>query len=130
TIRKQGPLTGVKVIELCHVMAGPTCGLFLADMGADVIKVEKMDGGDQTRQSVPPDIGGESAAYMMMNRNKRGVVIDLKKEGGRRALKRLLETADVVTENYRADTMSKLGMGYEEIRKVNPGIIYAAISGF
>lgn len=130
SIPKQGPLKGVKVIELCHVMAGPTCGLFLADMGADVIKVEKMDGGDQTRQSVPPDIGGESAAYMMMNRNKRGVVIDLKKEGGRRALKRLLETADVVTENYRADTMSKLGMGYEEIRKVNPGIIYAAISGF
>jgi crotonobetainyl-CoA:carnitine CoA-transferase CaiB-like acyl-CoA transferase len=130
SIRKQGPLKGVKVIELCHVMAGPTCGLFLADMGADVVKVEKMDGGDQTRQMLPPAINGEGAAYMMMNRNKRGVVIDLKKEGGRKALKRLLETADIVTENYRADTMPKLGMGYDEIRKVNPGIIYASISGF
>jgi crotonobetainyl-CoA:carnitine CoA-transferase CaiB-like acyl-CoA transferase len=130
SVPRQGPLAGVKVIELCHVMAGPTCGLFLADMGADVIKVEKMDGGDQTRQSVPPAIAGESAAYMMMNRNKRGVVIDLKKEGGRRALKRLLEKADIVTENYRADTMPRLGMGYDEIRKVNPGIIYASISGF
>lgn len=130
SIPKQGPLTGVKVIELCHVMAGPTCGLFLADMGADVVKVEKMDGGDQTRQMVPPDIGGEGAAYMMMNRNKRGVVIDLKKPGGLKALKRLLEGADVITENYRADTMPRLGMGYEDIRKVNPGIIYASISGF
>jgi crotonobetainyl-CoA:carnitine CoA-transferase CaiB-like acyl-CoA transferase len=130
SIPKQGPLKGVKVIELCHVMAGPTCGLFLADMGADVVKVEKMDGGDQTRQMLPPAINGEPAAYMMMNRNKRGVVIDLKKEGGRKALKRLLETADIVTENYRADTMPKLGMGYDEIRKVNPGIIYASISGF
>lgn len=130
SIPKQGPLTGVKVIELCHVMAGPTCGLFLADMGADVIKVEKMDGGDQTRQMVPPDIAGEGAAYMMMNRNKRGVVIDLKKPGGLKALKRLLESADVITENYRADTMPRLGMGYEDIRKVNPGIIYASISGF
>src|SRR5688572_27422947 len=97
SIPKQGPLKGVKVIELCHVMAGPTCGLFLADMGADVVKVEKMDGGDQTRQMLPPAINGEPAAYMMMNRNKRGVVIDLKKEGGRKALKRLLETADIVT---------------------------------
>lgn len=130
SIAKQGPLKGVKVIELCHVMAGPTCGLFLADMGADVVKVEKMDGGDQTRQMLPPAINGEGAAYMMMNRNKRGIVIDLKKEGGRAALKRLLETADIVTENYRADTMPKLGMGYDEIRKVNPGIIYASISGF
>jgi crotonobetainyl-CoA:carnitine CoA-transferase CaiB-like acyl-CoA transferase len=99
-------------------------------MGADVVKVEKMDGGDQTRQMLPPAINGEPAAYMMMNRNKRGVVIDLKKEGGRKALKRLLETADIVTENYRADTMPRLGMGYDEIRKVNPGIIYASISGF
>ncbi len=130
SIPKQGPLKGVKVIELCHVMAGPTCGVFLADMGADAVKVEKMDGGDQTRQMLPPAINGEPAAHMMMNRNKRGVVIDLKKEGGRTALKRLLETADIVTENYRADTMPKLGMGYDEIRKVNPGIIYASISGF
>ncbi|HJP20942.1 MAG TPA: CoA transferase [Alphaproteobacteria bacterium] len=124
-----GPLDGVVVIELCHVMAGPTCGLMLADMGADVIKVEKLDG-DDTRHTLPPDINGESAAFLMMNRNKRGIVVDLKTEDGKRVLKKLLETADVVTENYRPDTMQKLGLDYEDLRKSNPGLIYGAISGF
>ena len=78
-----GPLQGVKVVELAHVMAGPVCGLMLADMGADVIKVEKMPGGDDTRRSVPPDIDGESAAFMMMNRNKRGIAVNLKDEKGK-----------------------------------------------
>jgi len=73
----RGPLHGMKVIELAHIMAGPVCGLMLADMGADVIKVEKTSG-DDTRRSVPPEINGESAAFMMMNRNKRGIVLDLK----------------------------------------------------
>ena len=77
----RGPLDGVKVIELCHVMAGPTCGLMLADMGADVIKVEKLEG-DDTRRTLPPDVNGESAAFLMMNRNKRGMVVDLKTEDG------------------------------------------------
>ena len=77
-----GPLAGCRVIELSHIMAGPVCGLMLADMGADVVKVEK-ESGDDTRRSVPPDINGESAAYMMMNRNKRGIVLDLKSEGGK-----------------------------------------------
>ncbi len=126
----QGPLSGVTVIELCHVMAGPTCGLMLADMGADVIKVEKMPGGDDTRRSVPPDIEGESAAFMMMNRNKRGIAVDLKKEGGQRVLRRLLETADVVTENYRRGTLAKLGFAYDDLKRANPGLIYGAISGF
>ncbi|HSG95411.1 MAG TPA: CoA transferase, partial [Afifellaceae bacterium] len=103
---------------------------FLADMGADVIKVEKMDGGDQTRQSVPPAIGGESAAYMMMNRNKRGVALNLKSEDGRAALKRLLLDADVVIENYRLGTMEKFGLGYETLKAENPGLIYCEISGF
>ncbi len=125
-----GPLNGVKVIELCHVMAGPTCGLMLADMGADVIKVERMDGGDDTRRQLPPAINGEPAAFMMMNRNKRGVVVDLKTEGGKAVLRRLLATADVVTENYRPDTMAKLGLDFENLRQDNPGLIYAAISGF
>jgi len=127
---KQGPLKGVRVIELCHAMAGPTCGLMLADMGADVIKVEKPDGGDDTRRFAPPRIAGESAAFMMMNRNKRGIVIDMKKPGGIKALARLIETADVVTENYRPGVMTRLGLDYESLRKKNPGLIYAAISGF
>ena len=127
---RQGPLKGLKVIELAHIMAGPVCGLMLADMGADVIKVEKIPGGDDTRRSVPPDIDGESAAYMMMNRNKRGVAVNLKDEKGREVLRRLLKDADVVIENYRRGTMEKLGFGYDALKKMNPGLIYAEISGF
>jgi crotonobetainyl-CoA:carnitine CoA-transferase CaiB-like acyl-CoA transferase len=90
-----GPLAGLKVIDLTHVMAGPTCTLMLADMGADVIKVEKIPDGDDTRRAVPPTVGGEAAAFMMMNRNKRGIALDLKTAGGRRVLARLLADADV-----------------------------------
>jgi hypothetical protein len=77
-----GPLAGLKVIELAHVMAGPTCGLMLADMGADVIKLEKLPDGDDSRRSIPPVIQGEAAAYLMMNRNKRGIAVDLKHPQG------------------------------------------------
>ncbi len=125
----RGPLEGLKVVELAHVMAGPVCGLMLADMGADVVKVEKPQG-DDTRRSVPPTIEGESAAYMMMNRNKRGVVLDLKDDKARAVLERMLQSADVVIENYRKDTMEKLGLGYEHLKARNPGLVYAAISGF
>lgn len=125
-----GPLAGVKVIELAHIMAGPVCGLMLADLGADVIKVEKIPGGDDSRRFLPPDIDGESAAYMMMNRNKRGIALDLKTESGKKVFRELLKDADVVTENYRRDTMQKLGMGYEDLKKINPGLIYCTISGF
>jgi crotonobetainyl-CoA:carnitine CoA-transferase CaiB-like acyl-CoA transferase len=124
-----GPLTGMKVIELAHIMAGPVCGLMLADMGADVIKVEKPDG-DDSRRFVPPAIEGESAAYMMMNRNKRGVALNLKEPQGVEALHRLLEEADVVIENYRMGTMERLGLGYEDLRAINPRLIYCEISGF
>ena len=128
--KRQGPLAGMKVLDMAHVMAGPTCARMLADMGADVIKIEKADGGDDTRRMLPPDIKGESAAYMMMNRNKRGVVLDLKKPAGREALKRLVKTADVLIENYRHDTLDKLGLGYATLKTINPGLIYCAISGF
>ncbi len=124
-----GPLTGCRVIELAHIMAGPVTGLMLADMGADVIKVEKPVG-DDSRRMVPPEIKGESAAFMMMNRNKRGVVLDLKREECRGALIRLLQKADVVIENYRMGTMEKLGLGYATLREANPGLIYCEISGF
>ena len=125
-----GPLKGMKVIELAHVMAGPTTGRMLADMGADVIKVERVPDGDDTRRFLPPDIGGTSAAFMMMNRNKRGIAIDLKNPDGKAVLLKMLETADAVTENYRADTMDKLGLGYDDLKTHNPGLIYCAISGF
>ena len=92
-----GPLKGCRVIELAHIMAGPVCGLMLADLGADVIKVEKPDG-DDSRRFKPPDIAGESAAFMMMNRNKRGVSLALKAPQGREALRSLLKDADIVID--------------------------------
>jgi crotonobetainyl-CoA:carnitine CoA-transferase CaiB-like acyl-CoA transferase len=127
---QQGPLRGLKVLELAHVMAGPVCGLMLADLGADVIKVERLPGGDDTRRMVPPEIEGESAAFMMMNRNKRGIAIDLKNPEGKAVLRRLVARADVLIENYRRDTMRKLGLAYEALRELNPALIYCEISGF
>jgi crotonobetainyl-CoA:carnitine CoA-transferase CaiB-like acyl-CoA transferase len=129
-MERSGPLAGMKVIELAHIMAGPVCGLMLADMGASVIKVEKYPGGDDTRRSVPPALGGESAAFMMMNRNKRGIALNLKANAGKDVLRRLLADADALIENYRAGTMEKLGFGYEALRKSNPGLIYCSLSGF
>ena len=125
-----GPLSGVRVIELAHIMAGPCCGLMLADMGADVIKLEKAPAGDDSRRFLPPDIGDESAAFLMMNRNKRGIVVDLKTAGGKQVARRLFADADVVIENYRKGTMELLGLGYETLRQANPGLIYCEISGF
>ena len=125
----QGPLKGMKVVELAHIMAGPACGMMLADMGADVIKVEKPDG-DDTRRFLPPDINGESAAFMMMNRNKRGISLNLKDPDAIDVLRKLLADADVVIENYRHDTMKRLGLDYETLRALNPKIVYCAISGF
>ena len=125
-----GPLAGLKVVEMAHIMSGPTCGMLLADMGAEVIKVEKIPGGDDTRRFVPPTINGEAAAFMMMNRNKRGIAVDLKHPDGLALLKRLLARADVLIENYRGGTLEKLGLGYEMLRAANPGLIYCAISGY
>jgi crotonobetainyl-CoA:carnitine CoA-transferase CaiB-like acyl-CoA transferase len=118
------------VIELCHVMAGPACGVMLADMGAEVIKVEKIPGGDDTRRTVPPEVGDEAASFLMMNRNKRGIAVDLKTEDGKRVVRRLLKDADVVTENYRRGAMERMGLGYEALKAENPRLIYCAISGF
>ncbi len=125
-----GPLAGMKVIEFAHVMAGPTCGLMLADMGADVIKVERVPDGEDTRRMTPPTIGGEAAAFLMMNRNKRGMAVDLKHEKGKAIARRLLRTADVAIENFRKGTMERLGLGYEDMRKDNAGLIYCEVSGF
>ncbi|HLS68530.1 MAG TPA: CoA transferase [Kiloniellales bacterium] len=123
-------LKGLKVIDLSHIMAGPACTLLLADMGADVIKVEKIAGGDDSRRMAPPLIGEEAAAFLMMNRNKRSIALDLRTEPGKRILRRLLADADVVVENYRRQTLPRLGFDYESLRQDNPGLIYCAISGF
>src|SRR5208282_2549673 len=110
-----GPLRDLRVLELAHVMAGPVCGLMLADLGANVVKVERIPGGDDTRRMVPPEIDGESAAFMMMNRSKRGIAIDLKSEDGKTVLRRLVAGTDVLIENYRRGVMAKLGLGYEQL---------------
>jgi crotonobetainyl-CoA:carnitine CoA-transferase CaiB-like acyl-CoA transferase len=126
----KGALEGVKVVELAQIMAGPTCGMLLADMGADVIKVEKLPGGDDTRSYSEPQIRGESAAFMILNRNKRGIAVNLKTPGGLEVVKRLLADADVVTENYRKGTLEKLGLGYDVLQALNPRLVYCAISGY
>ena len=125
-----GPLAGVRVLELAQIMAGPTCGMLLADLGADVIKVERIPGGDDTRAMNRPSVNGESAAFMAMNRNKRGMALNLKLPAARDALKRMAAQSDVLTENYRKGTMEKLGLGYEALKDVNPSLIYCSISGY
>ena len=125
-----GPLAGVRVLELAQIMAGPTCGMMLADMGADVIKVEKLPGGDDARGYREPRINGVSAPFLILNRNKRGLALDLKHPKGREILLRLVKTADVVTENYRRGTLEKFGLGYDMLSRTNPGLIYCAVSGY
>jgi crotonobetainyl-CoA:carnitine CoA-transferase CaiB-like acyl-CoA transferase len=125
-----GPLAGIKVLELAQIMAGPSCGALLADLGADVIKIEKVPGGDDTRRYAEPQVNGESAAFMMMNRNKRSIAVDLKTKGGRSVLRRLVESADVLTENYRRGALDRLGLGYDALQAINPALIYCSISGY
>src|SRR6202790_2921997 len=125
-----GPLTGLKVVDLTHVMAGPTCTLMLADMGAEVIKIEKIPAGDDTRYMFPPRIGDVAASFLMMNRNKKGVALDLKTPGGAKVLRRLIATADVLVENFGPGVMDRLGFGYADIAKDHPALIYCSLSGF
>ena len=125
-----GALSGLKVLELAHIMSGPTAGMLLADLGADVIKVEKVPDGDDTRRFTPPEVNGESSAFMMMNRNKRGIALDLRQPTARQGLQRMADRCDVLIENFRVGTMDRLGLGYDTLRKTNPALIYCAISGY
>lgn len=123
----KGALTGVKVLDLSRVLAGPYCTMILSDMGAEVIKVEIPGRGDDTR-GFPPFKDGKSGYFMNMNRNKKGITLNLKK--GKHVFLELVKKADILIENYRPGTMEKLGLGYEELRKVNPRLVYGCISGF
>ena len=123
-------LSDVRVLELTQVMAGPFCGQVLADMGADVIKVEP-PGGDSTRRSLGFRMGGDdTAAFLAVNRNKRSIALDLKDDEHRAVFLRLAESADVVLENNRPGVAARLGVDYETVREVNPRLVYASISGF
>ena len=123
-------LDGVNVLDVTQVMAGPFCCMLLADMGANVIKVEKPKGGDDSRRMGPPFINGESAAFLAMNRNKRSLVLDLKQAEGREVFRRLASQADVLVENFRPGTMESLDLGYAELSAEHPELIYCSISGF
>ena len=125
-----GPLAGVKVLELAQIMAGPTCGMLLADLGADVVKVERAPEGDDTRRMDRPSVNGESAAFMAMNRNKRGIALNLKLPAAQDALKRMVRRADVLTENYRKGALDRLGLGYAALKAINPALIYCSVSGY
>ena len=123
------PLKGIRVLDLTRVLAGPYCAMLLGDMGAEVIKVEEPGKGDDTR-GWPPFAGGESTYFMSVNRNKKSVTLNLKAPEGRELLKKLAKRSDVLLENFRAGTMEKLGLGYATLAKVNPRLVYCAISGF
>ncbi|MEJ5300122.1 MAG: CaiB/BaiF CoA-transferase family protein [Thermodesulforhabdaceae bacterium] len=123
-------LEGIRVLDLSRVLAGPYCTMMLGDLGADVIKVERPGEGDETREWGPPDAAGESAYYLCVNRNKRDITVDLKTPEGREIIKKLAARSDILVENYKVGTLARLGLGYEDIRKINPGIIYCSITGF
>ncbi len=124
------PLEDVKVLDLSHALAGPFCSTMLADYGAQVIKIEPPGAGDLARAGGSPLPGGETAYFMSLHRNKKGVVLDLKHKDGKDLFLRMVERADVVLENYRPGALKRLGLDYEAGRKRNPGVVYCSISGY
>ena len=123
-------LSDVLVLDLTQIMAGPFCTMVLADMGADVIKVEKPNGGDDNRRMGPPFIKEWSAGFLALNRHKRSLVLDLRSETGQVTFKRLVKGADAVVENFRPGVMDRLGLGYETLAAIKPSLVYCSISGF
>jgi CoA:oxalate CoA-transferase len=126
---KKGPLEGIVVLDFSRVLAGPYCTMVLADLGARVIKIEKLGSGDDTR-AFGPFVDGESAYFMCFNRGKESIALDIKSPRDRELLERLLDRADVVVENFRPGVMDRLGYGAERLAKTHPHIVYASISGF
>jgi CoA:oxalate CoA-transferase len=124
------PLDGIKVIDLTRVLAGPYCAMLLADMGADVVKIERPEAGDDTRAYGPPFLNGESAYFLSINRNKRSLTLNLKQPEAVDTLRQLLQKADVVVENFRPGTMESFNLGYETVHELNPRLVFCAISGF
>ena len=125
-----GPLSGVRILDLSRILSGPFATMIFADLGADVVKLENPRTGDDTREWAPPYQGDQSAYFLSVNRNKRGVAVDLKTARGREIALRLADQADVVVENFRPGTSSRLGLGYDDLSARNPRLIYASISGF
>lgn len=125
-----GPLKDLLVLDLSRILSGPFATMTLADLGADVIKIEQPGSGDDTRQWGPPFQGEEAAYFLSVNRNKRSLAVDLKSPEGLEVVRELARRADIVVENFRPGTAARLGLGYEELSKDNPGLVYASISGY
>ncbi|MEH6938094.1 CoA transferase [Bacillus sp. JJ664] len=125
-----GALHGIKIIDLTRVLAGPFCTMILGDLGAEVIKIESIHNGDETRGWGPPFVEGESAYYLCANRNKQGITLNLKSDKGKEIFKKLISDADVVVQNFKPGTLERLGLGYEDLKKIKEDIILASISGF
>lgn len=125
-----GPLSGLRVLDLTRVLAGPYCTMILGDLGADVIKVEQPGKGDDTRAWGPPWAGTESAYYLTINRNKRGITVDLKSPEGQAIIRDLAAEADIVVENFKIGSLERMGIGYEQLREINPRLIWATVSGY
>lgn len=130
TPRQDLPLAGVRVLELGQIMAAPICGLMLSDMGADVIKIEKFPAGDDSRGYAKPGDPGLAPSFMMLNRGKRSVAVDIRKPAGQAVIKRLAAGCDIVTENYRRGKLEALGLGYQHLHAVNPKLVYCSITGY
>jgi crotonobetainyl-CoA:carnitine CoA-transferase CaiB-like acyl-CoA transferase len=124
------PLAGVKVLELSQIMAGPTCGLMLADLGAEVIKVERYPQGDDARRYRRAGDSGLPPSFMILNRGKKSIALDVKQPAGRDALLRLVAQSDILTENFRMGVMERLGLGYEQLSEINPALVYCSITGY
>jgi crotonobetainyl-CoA:carnitine CoA-transferase CaiB-like acyl-CoA transferase len=124
------PLAGYRVLELAHLIAGPVCGMYLADMGADVVKIEQPTGGDASRTTYGTHVGGESAVFVTVNRNKRSAAIDLARPEGRAAFERLVARADVVLEAYRGGVAERLGIDWARLAPLNPRLVYCSLSAF
>jgi crotonobetainyl-CoA:carnitine CoA-transferase CaiB-like acyl-CoA transferase len=127
---KDGPLTGITVLDLGRHLAGPTAAMWLGDLGADVIKIENPERGEDSRAAGPPFYNGESAFFLAANRNKRSLAMEFKSATGQEVFRKLASTADVVIENFRPGVMEALNIGYEQVAETNPRIIYCSISGF
>ena len=125
-----GPLDGLRVVELARTLAGPYCGMMLADMGAEVIKVEQPGVGDETRGYSPPEMNGESTYYLSLNRNKKGITANLKSKEGQKIVKELVKDSDILIENFRNGAMEKFGLDYGVLKEINPRLIYCAVTAF
>lgn len=123
-------LEGLRVLDLSRVLAGPFCTMILGDLGAEVIKIERPGSGDDTRQWGPPFVGGESAYYLCVNRNKKSVTVDLKSPRGQEIVRRLARVSDVLVENFKVGELAKMRLGYEDLREINPRIVYCSITGY